>query len=268
MDIGQRLKQARLEAGLSQRQLCGNVITRNMLSQIENGAARPSMDTLTFLAGQLGKSVSYFLEEDAVTSPNQPLMEKARALWERKEIVELWQCLSGYHAPDGVFDREYYLLKALAALALAEQTTKEGRVPYGRWLLEEAKLSGAQTPYYTAALEEQRLLLLACLDPEGAVEMASLDQRLLLRARQALKQGNAQLALRQLDACEDTTNPAYLLLRGEVCFLLKDYTQAAQCYHGVEAVYPDRVIRQPEQCYLAMEDYKMAYHYACLGRKE
>ena len=38
MTIGQRLKQARLEAGLSQRQLCGDTITRNMLSLIENGA--------------------------------------------------------------------------------------------------------------------------------------------------------------------------------------------------------------------------------------
>lgn len=34
MELGQRLKQARLEAGMSQRQLCGDVITRNMLSQI------------------------------------------------------------------------------------------------------------------------------------------------------------------------------------------------------------------------------------------
>ena len=268
MDMGQRLKQARLEVGLSQRQLCGDVITRNMLSQIENGAARPSMDTLTFLAGRLGKSVSYFLEEDTVTSPNQPLMERAGVLWEKRELGELWQCLSGYQAPDGVFDREYYLLKALAALALAEQTAEEGRVPYGLRLLEEAKLSGAQTPYYTPALEEQRLLLLARLDPEEAVEMAPLDQHLLFRARQALKQGNTQWALRQLDACEDTTSPEYLLLRGEVFFAVGDYPRAAQCYRGAEKAFPDRVIRQLEQCYLAVEDYKMAYHYACLGRKE
>ena len=78
MDIGQRLKQARLEAGLSQRQLCGDVITRNMLSQIENGSARPSMDTLRYLSSRLGKPMGYFLEEDAVTSPNQQVMEQAR----------------------------------------------------------------------------------------------------------------------------------------------------------------------------------------------
>ena len=35
MELGQRIKQARLEAGLSQRQLCGQRLTRNMLSLIE-----------------------------------------------------------------------------------------------------------------------------------------------------------------------------------------------------------------------------------------
>ena len=48
MELGQRIKAVRLEKGLSQRQLCGSMITRNMLSQIENGSARPSMDTLAY----------------------------------------------------------------------------------------------------------------------------------------------------------------------------------------------------------------------------
>ena len=50
MHLGEKIRQARLEAGLSQRQLCGETITRNMLSQIENGSANPSMATLRFLA--------------------------------------------------------------------------------------------------------------------------------------------------------------------------------------------------------------------------
>ena len=43
MELGEKLRLARLEAGMTQRQLCGDEITRNMLSQIENGTARPSM---------------------------------------------------------------------------------------------------------------------------------------------------------------------------------------------------------------------------------
>ena len=69
MELGEKLRRARMEAGLSQKQLCGEEITRNMLSLIENGAAKPSMKTLQYLAARLGKSVSYFLEETAVLSP-------------------------------------------------------------------------------------------------------------------------------------------------------------------------------------------------------
>ena len=34
MELGQKIRAARLEAGLSQRELCGDIITRNMLSLI------------------------------------------------------------------------------------------------------------------------------------------------------------------------------------------------------------------------------------------
>ena len=80
MELGEKLKQARLEAGLSQRQLCGEEITRNMLSLIENGSAKPSMKTLQYLAARLGKPVSYLLEETAVLSPNQEIMASVRQL--------------------------------------------------------------------------------------------------------------------------------------------------------------------------------------------
>ena len=60
MELGQKLRLARQEAGLSQRQLCGEVITRNMLSQIENGSAKPSMETLRYLAGRARASAFFW----------------------------------------------------------------------------------------------------------------------------------------------------------------------------------------------------------------
>lgn len=65
MELGEKILQARLAAGLSQRQLCGETITRNMLSLIEHGNARPSMGTLKILAARLGKPLSYFLDDQA-----------------------------------------------------------------------------------------------------------------------------------------------------------------------------------------------------------
>ena len=132
MELGEKIRQARLEAGLSQRQLCGDVITRNMLSQIENGSARPSMDTLRYLAQQLGKPLSYFLEEEAVTSPNRVLMERLRTAAPSDALV----LFSEYKAPDPTFDAERWLLEALTCLTLAEEAIRQARPGDAKALLE------------------------------------------------------------------------------------------------------------------------------------
>ena len=45
MTLGQKLRQTRLSKGLSQSQVAGDCVTRNMLSQIENDLAAPSMSS-------------------------------------------------------------------------------------------------------------------------------------------------------------------------------------------------------------------------------
>ena len=52
MDIGKKIKELRLQKFMTQSELAGNEITRNMLSRIENGAAQPSLDTLKYLASR------------------------------------------------------------------------------------------------------------------------------------------------------------------------------------------------------------------------
>ncbi len=111
MEIGDRIKQARVEAGLSQRQLCGDTITRNMLSLIESGKARPSMDTLSYLAGQLGKPVGYFLGEETVSPELAGLEETRQAL--AKQCAAVLDTSSKK-------DEGWYLLRGQAAFALGE----------------------------------------------------------------------------------------------------------------------------------------------------
>ena len=91
MELGEKIRRARQEAGLSQRQLCGEELTRNMLSLIENGAAKPSMKTLTLLAQRLGKPVGYFLDQNApdpsdLTASAEALRQAREALSQGKEI--------------------------------------------------------------------------------------------------------------------------------------------------------------------------------------
>lgn len=51
--IGERIKNIRLQKMMTQKELCGTVITRNMLSCIENGSANPSVKTLEYIAERL-----------------------------------------------------------------------------------------------------------------------------------------------------------------------------------------------------------------------
>lgn len=157
MELGEKIKQARLEAGLSQRQLCGDVITRNMLSQIENGAARPSMETLKYLAGRLGKGVGFFLDEDAIQSPNPKVMAAARKAYAQKSFGQTLQILEAYRGPDPLFDEEQMYLSALCALALGEQLLKQENALAAAPLLEQVHRGSI---YYRQDMEHRRRLLL------------------------------------------------------------------------------------------------------------
>ncbi len=48
---------------MTQRELAGDEITRNMLSRIENGAALPSIGSLLYIADRLEVSPAYFFDE-------------------------------------------------------------------------------------------------------------------------------------------------------------------------------------------------------------
>ncbi len=265
MELGARLKQARLEAGLSQRQLCGDTITRNMLSLIENGSASPSMDTLRVLASRLNKPLSWFLEEDAVLSPNQLCMEKAR----NASPAETLEILQDYQPGDSVFDREKYLLEALSAMALAEQVTAEGKLPYAAALLEQAKQSGSRTPYFTEDLERRRLLLACKADPRHLPQLVQAlpdnTDELLFRAEAALDQGEPHRCEALLGAAQ--SRPLrYHLLMGKSCMAQKHYDQALPHLQEAEAYAPEQVYEALEICYRELGDYKHAYEYACKRR--
>lgn len=264
MTLGEKLKQARLEKGLSQRELCGEEITRNMLSLIENGAARPSMDTLQYLAARLGKPVSWFLEENAVTSPNEQRMASARLAWQQGRAGAVKEILTGYESPDPVFDREQELLMILSRLALAETALEQGKAIYAAELLEQAEPSA--DCYCRELLERRRLLLLARARPDRKKQICEalpgLEEELILRAEAALEQENFKRAEVLLEAAE-IRDEMWNLLRGQIYEAEKNYTQAAACYHKAEYRYPSETASRLEACYRELEDYKMAYFYAC-----
>ncbi len=53
IELGKRIKEARIARKMTQSELVGDFITRNMLSRIESGNACPSVKTLEYLANRL-----------------------------------------------------------------------------------------------------------------------------------------------------------------------------------------------------------------------
>ena len=270
MELGQKLRLARQEAGLSQRQLCGEVITRNMLSQIENGTAKPSMETLRYLAGRLGKSVSFFLEEDAVLSPNCKVMEQAREAFGKQDAAALRAVLDDYRSPDDVFEEEWKLLTIHCCILEAEEASQNGREIYAEDLLTRAEETARTALYMNGELTGKILLLKAKRKnvdlKEICRKLPSLDEEVILRAKGALEAEEYVRALHLLESVEEQDGADWNFLRGELYLIEKDYMQAAKCFHQAEEVMGQAVFSKLETCYREMENFQMAYTYACKRR--
>ncbi len=256
MNLGERLRKARLEAGLSQRQLCGTVITRNMLSQIENGSACPSVDTLRYLAGALGRPLGYFLDEGPVDLGNSAVMARAR----EATGTGVLECLQAYKEPDPLFDRERWLLEALTCLDLAEEQLAKERLAYARSLLEQAWAAGEKTPYFTGELRHRMAVLRrkAGLDAQMPLPAAG---DVALWASDALKEGKPARALAILEAFPQE-GPAFQLLKGQCLQTQGNFAMAVAAYELAEPSLGPAVWPFLEECCKALKDFEKAYHYA------
>ena len=265
MELGEKIRQARQEAGLSQRQLCGGEITRNMLSLIETGSAKPSMKTLQYLASRLGKSVSYFLEESAVLSPNREIMDSARQLYDAGNFSEADQVLEDYRFPDPVYDREQKILWVLGRLGLAEEAIRQERFLYAAELL---KSTSVNTAYLSEDLNRRKLLLLGSIPGQHVTtELPSIDAELFLRATVALEEENLTRAAHLLEAMEDHTAPRWHLLRGKAFLGQKQWRLAAEHLQTAETDFSEEVCPLLEICWRELGDFRKAYEYACKQRK-
>ena len=188
MELGEKIRQARLEAGLSQRQLAGEEITRNMLSLIENGSAKPSVKTLRYLSRRLEKPLSYFLED-----------------WVLLEQNRGWELLAqaGKALEEG---RDRY------ARNLLEEAGGTGEDFFRRKMLIAAKLPGADIPGICAELPslDEELLLRA----KGALETGNHDRCLhLLEAAEDRGSPRWNLLRGQLELALESYGPALEFLR-------------------------------------------------------
>ena len=252
MDLGEKLKNVRLEAGLSQRQVCGERITRNMLSQIENGSARPSMDTLRYLADRLGKPLGYFLDTDSDS------LHAARLAYAAGNGLGMLDALSDTDVttPEGAF------LRKLGFLLAGEQALREQRLPYARDLLE--RCGQLESTYWQPETERRRQMDLCRADPSAPAPEVPPEEDLLLRAELALRSGKAALAGAWLDCLDDRRSRKWRLLRCDVYLAEQNPTAALEVLRPLGE--DQDTLPRLETCYRETGDFQNAYRCAVAQR--
>lgn len=127
MELHERVRHLRLEAGMTQNELAGDKITRNMLSQIENGNATPSIQTLMYIAERLNTSAAYFLSDDE----DDFLFKKAEiiaAIKTKLKSKDYNTCIQLCSAFVGKEDDELNLILAECFFNAATDDFKSGRL--------------------------------------------------------------------------------------------------------------------------------------------
>lgn len=84
--IAQRLRIARIAAGLTQQELAGNEFSKSYISALERGKMIPSIQALDRLARRLGVTIGFLLGE---TIPPPTLSEQERAVREKAATLQL-----------------------------------------------------------------------------------------------------------------------------------------------------------------------------------
>ena len=127
MTIGKKLKKAREDASLTQQQLSLGIVTRNMLSQIENDRAKPSLDTLALFAERLGIKMSYFLcdDDDNFAIMKESVLSKLRARMKKREYND---CLDLLYRVDIGNDDELRYISCLCHYYSALDDYRCGRL--------------------------------------------------------------------------------------------------------------------------------------------
>ena len=162
MNIGKKIKNLRIEKMMTQSELAGPEITRNMLSQIENGSATPSISTVTYLASKLGVPAGYLMSEgdEEFLYIKTAAMRNIKKAYEDKSF-ELCRdmCVSSFDE----YDDEIELILTDCCIGQAEECIKNGQLHQARELLDEAILHSERTVYTTSAQRNRVIVMFKLL---------------------------------------------------------------------------------------------------------
>ena len=137
--LGERLRQLRVAAGLTQSELAGDRFSKEYVSQIERGKTRPTEGTIEWLADRLGVDAG-FLASGVATDERARLegaLSRAEALYEAQQDTEAVEAFEPLVAAARATGMPELQVRAHAGSGLAKMRTGEHRAAVE--LLNEAR---------------------------------------------------------------------------------------------------------------------------------
>lgn len=155
MQIGEKIKTLRQSKLMTQSELAGTQITRNMLSTIEHGTALPSLPTALYLAERLNVPVGYLLAEDEDEPGYHKMMaiSNIRHAFASKDYRGTLSLLQAVPGADG--DDELCFVRAQCEFGIARAELQAGRLRPCALSLDRALRATEQTIYDTSGLRSR-----------------------------------------------------------------------------------------------------------------
>ena len=284
MNIGERIRELRISKLMTQADLAGDRITRNMLSCIENGSANPSLSTIVYIAGRLGVPAGFLLADQGDEMAYRKMsnlsnIKKAYTTGDVQSCRSL--CLSGCPEPDD----EISLLLANCDAEIAAEEFWSGRLRSSCRFFDEALSYAEKTIYSTDAIEAEIRVYFRFMERISHTLYSD-----LLDEEKALSVKSNSIISKYLDAldaldCDDTSVAHALIeelsqadensffkahLQNKLLIIQKNYKQAQKALQQLlqdnetplNKIELYTVLGDLEICCRENEDYKNAYRYA------
>lgn len=170
ISLGEKIRLLRKKVGLTQKELAGNQITRNMLSLIESGSTSPSVSTLQFLANKLNVPVGYFFsqpDEEFLYIKNS-LFPNIKASFENGNFEDCIRIIEEIPQPHEDDELSYFM--AVSHLKIAVKTAGSFNFATANKHLNSALISSQHSLYcgntFENAIKYYKLLMnSACVNP-------------------------------------------------------------------------------------------------------
>lgn len=163
-EIGAIIKEARLSKKMTQNEVVGDFITRNMLSLIENGTATPSIRTLQYLATKLQIPMSQFsFEEDETSISDNADFEtwlQCKHTYSNQEYTVCLNRIAPFLTTEHVLYDEACSLAALCNLNLANEYAKAKKLSEAISCAKQANHYAALGIFHNQQIMTESILLL------------------------------------------------------------------------------------------------------------